>query len=273
MKTVSTRVGLDATVLKLIGVVTMTIDHIGVHPLSKAGSPAHYRPAGLPHFRLPDRGGLYLFQTQDEILPLRAGHRPAVLCGQLLGGTQFVPVHHDHLRLFHRPDLPAGTSQDPAKTCLLEWRFCPGADRLLFALPAPADSRFYDRLWFFGHHHAFTGLVGQRETREDPETDRGIVPDRLRDGRGTGILLGGRSPVGAVQWKTRKIPVEGFFLPLLSHPFGYDIWDRPVDVKKKTARNGSGQFFDRKKIAGSPASRAFCAAKSRRRQNLLLPSK
>ena len=29
MKTVSTRVGLDATVLKLIGVVTMTIDHIG----------------------------------------------------------------------------------------------------------------------------------------------------------------------------------------------------------------------------------------------------
>ena len=29
MKTVSTRVGLDATALKLIGVVTMTIDHIG----------------------------------------------------------------------------------------------------------------------------------------------------------------------------------------------------------------------------------------------------
>ena len=254
MKTVSTRVGLDATVLKLIGVVTMTIDHIGYILFPKLALLRIIGRLAYPIFAYLIAEGCTYSRHKTNILPLRAGHRPAVLCGQLLGGTQFVPVHHDHLRLFHRPDLPAGTSQDPAKTCFLEWRFCPGADRLLFALPASADSRFHDGLWFFGHHHAFTGLVGQRETREDPGTDRGIVPDRLRDGRGTGILLGGRSPVGAVQWKTRKIPVEGFFLPLLSHPFGYDIWDRPVDVKKKTARNGSGQFFDRKKIAGSPAS-------------------
>ena len=58
----------------------------------------------------------------------------------------------------------------------------------------------------------------------------------------TGYIHGGCSPVGAVQWGTGEISVEDLLLPLLSHPLGCNIWDCPVDVKK-TARNGSGQFF------------------------------
>lgn len=63
MNTVQASVGLDATALKLLGVATMTVDHIGYILCPDLVLLRILREIGLSHLCLPDRRRLYIFQA------------------------------------------------------------------------------------------------------------------------------------------------------------------------------------------------------------------
>ena len=159
MNTVQASVGLDATALKLLGVVTMTVDHIGYILCPDLVLQRILGRLAYPIFAyLIAEGCTYSKHKAKYFLAVR--YWPAVLHRQLWGGTHFVSVHYDHLRLLHRLDFSPGACPGSAQPHPLGWRVHSGIDRLLFAFPVPPDSTIGNRLWLFGYHNSPVGLVG-----------------------------------------------------------------------------------------------------------------
>ena len=232
MKTVSTRGGLDATALKLIGVVTMTMDHIGyilfpnlavLRIIGRLAYPifAYLIAEGCTYSRHKAKYflsvlGTGLLCSVASYWAERSLYQSIMITFACSIGLIFLL---ERARTQRKRALWIGVFALALTACFLlfQLRLLPG---------------FTTDYGFLGIITPLLVWLGKRKREENLGTDRGIMPDRLRNGWDTDFLLGGCSPVGAVQWGTGEISVEDLLLPLLSHPLGCNIWDCPVDVKK-----------------------------------------
>ena len=66
--------GLTGNQLKLLAVITMTIDHVGMDAAAPVENPSSHRPHCFPHFRLHDCGRLPSYPGSEEVSAAAAGN-------------------------------------------------------------------------------------------------------------------------------------------------------------------------------------------------------